>query len=65
MEDMENKMRNRLNEIYFGKTKNAVNRLRSVLTLAEAKKMKERERSFYCFTPRVLPYHMRDFGDPL
>ena len=59
VEEVENKMRNRLNEIYFGKTKNAVNRLRSVLTLAEVKEMKERERRFCCFTPRVLPYHMR------
>ena len=74
-------MRNTLNEIYFGKTKNAVNRLRSVLTLAEVKEMEERERRFCCFPsslpyhirgryfPSSLPYHMRgplrDFWDPL
>lgn len=39
IEDMENKMRNTLNEIYFGKTKNIVNDLRSVRSLGdEAKK---------------------------
>jgi len=33
---MENKIRNTLNEIYFGKTKDIVNGLRSVQPLAEA-----------------------------
>ena len=37
---MENKIRNTLNEIYFGKTKDIVNGLRSVQPLAEANKMK-------------------------
>ena len=34
VEDMENKMRSTLNEIYFGKTKDIVNDLRSVDSLA-------------------------------
>lgn len=38
IEDMENKIRNTLNEIYFGKTKDIVNGLRSVNSLDEAKK---------------------------
>ncbi|KAJ3106569.1 F-actin-capping protein subunit beta, partial [Physocladia obscura] len=38
VEDMELKMRNALHEIYFGKTKDIVNDLRSVQSLAEAKK---------------------------
>lgn len=37
IEDMENKMRNTLNEIYFGKTKDIVNDLRSVESLADVK----------------------------
>ena len=37
---MENKIRNTLNEIYFGKTRDIVNGLRSVQPLAEAKKTK-------------------------
>lgn len=40
VEDMENKMRNTLNEIYFGKTKDIVNSLRSVNTLADQSKQK-------------------------
>lgn len=35
VEDMENKIRNTLNEIYFGKTKDIVNGLRSVQPLSE------------------------------
>lgn len=35
IEDMENKIRNTLNEIYFGKTKDVVNGLRSVEVLAD------------------------------
>lgn len=35
VEDMENKIRNTLNEIYFGKTKDIVNGLRSVQLLAD------------------------------
>ncbi|CAL1262259.1 unnamed protein product [Larinioides sclopetarius] len=35
VEDMENKIRNTLNEIYFGKTKDIVNGLRSVQSLTE------------------------------
>jgi len=38
---MENKIRNTLNEIYFGKTKDIVNGLRSVQPLADDKKMKD------------------------
>lgn len=35
VEDMENKIRNTLNEIYFGKTKDIVNGLRSVQLLPD------------------------------
>jgi capping protein beta len=35
VEDMENKIRNTLNEIYFGKTRDIVNGLRSVQPLSE------------------------------
>ncbi|XP_075238250.1 F-actin-capping protein subunit beta isoform X1 [Lycorma delicatula] len=35
VEDMENKIRNTLNEIYFGKTKDIVNSLRSIQPLSE------------------------------
>lgn len=35
VEDMENKIRNTLNEIYFGKTKDIVNSLRSVQPLSD------------------------------
>ncbi|XP_034441983.1 F-actin-capping protein subunit beta isoform X2 [Hippoglossus hippoglossus] len=38
VEDMENKIRSTLNEIYFGKTKDIVNGLRSVQTLADKSK---------------------------
>ena len=38
---MENKIRSTLNEIYFGKTRDIVNGLRSVQPLAEAKKTKD------------------------
>lgn len=37
IEDMENKIRNTLNEIYFGKTKDIVNGLRSVMPLQDYK----------------------------
>lgn len=37
IEDMENKIRNTLNEIYFGKTKDIVNGLRSIQTLQDRK----------------------------
>ncbi|KAI0220915.1 F-actin-capping protein subunit beta [Lamellibrachia satsuma] len=40
IEDMENKIRNTLNEIYFGKTKDVVNGLRSTMQLSY---MKQRE----------------------
>jgi len=40
VEDMENKIRNTLNEIYFGKTRDIVNGLRSVQPLADAKQTK-------------------------
>lgn len=35
VEDMENKIRNTLNEIYFGKTKDIVNGLRSIQSLSD------------------------------
>jgi len=38
VEDMENKMRSTLNDIYFGKTKDIVNDLRSINNLEEKKK---------------------------
>lgn len=37
-QDMENKIRSTLNEIYFGKTKDIVNGLRSVQTFADKSK---------------------------
>lgn len=37
VEDMENKIRHTLNEIYFGKTKDIVNGLRSIQPLADLK----------------------------
>ena len=40
IEDMENRMRSTLNEIYFGKTKDIVNDLRSVTSLAGEKQKK-------------------------
>lgn len=36
-QDMENKIRNTLNEIYFGKTKDIVNGLRSTIPASEQK----------------------------
>ncbi|GAA6073932.1 F-actin-capping protein subunit beta isoform X1, partial [Tachysurus ichikawai] len=39
--DMENKIRSTLNEIYFGKTKDIVNGLRSVQTLAAVRAKQE------------------------
>ena len=41
VEDMENKIRNTLNEIYFGKTKDIVNGLRSVVPLKDANSAKD------------------------
>jgi len=41
VEDMENKIRSTLNEIYFGKTRDIVNGLRTVQPLAEAKNAKD------------------------
>jgi len=41
IEDMENKMRNTLNEIYFGKTKDIVNDLRSVANISDEKQKKK------------------------
>jgi capping protein beta len=38
---MENKIRSTLNEIYFGKTRDIVNGLRSVQPLEEARKTKD------------------------
>lgn len=47
VEDMENKMRNTLNEIYFGKTKDIVNALRSVQSLEDAGKMKNMQAELF------------------
>merc|ERR1711972_842119 len=41
VEDMENKIRNTLNEIYFGKTRDIVNGLRSVEPLSDASKTED------------------------
>merc|ERR1712200_60453 len=41
VEDMENKIRSPLNEIYFGKTRDIVNGLRSVQPLGSTRKMEE------------------------
>ena len=50
MEDMENKIRNTLNEIYFGKTRDIVNGLRSVVPLSDANKTKDLQVSFTLYT---------------
>lgn len=44
VEDMENKIRNTLNEIYFGKTRDILNGLRSVESLADGKQQEELRR---------------------
>lgn len=41
VEDMENKIRTTLNEIYFGKTRDIVNGLRSINTLSDQKQKAE------------------------
>jgi len=41
IEEMENKMRNTLNEIYFGKTKDIVNDLRSMFALSDVNKQQQ------------------------
>ena len=41
VEDMENKIRSTLNEIYFGKTRDIVNGLRSATSLADQQKKQE------------------------
>lgn len=41
VEEMENKIRNQLSEIYFGKSKDIVNDLRSISSLSEARKQAE------------------------
>jgi len=41
VEEMENKMRNTLNEIYFGKTKDIVNDLRSMFALSDVNKQQK------------------------
>ena len=63
---MENKIRNTLNEIYFGKTKDIVNGLRSVQPLAEANKMKDlqviiRFKSiFLSYSKKIIYYFIRE-----
>merc|ERR1712083_554838 len=62
VEDMENKIRNTLNEIYFGKTKDIVNGLRSVQPLAEANKMKDlRTSCSTSYNKRMLARLTKDF----
>jgi capping protein beta len=41
VEEMENMMRTTLNEIYFGKTKDVVNDLRSLMSQADRSKQKD------------------------
>ncbi|XP_065174619.1 F-actin-capping protein subunit beta-like [Sycon ciliatum] len=45
IEDMENKIRGTLNEIYFGKTRDVVNDLRSVRNLSEARMQQDAQRA--------------------
>lgn len=47
VEDMENKMRNTLNEIYFGKTRDIVNSLRSIHSLADQGKQKQVQQELF------------------
>merc|ERR1711944_176708 len=54
VEDMENKIRNTLNEIYFGKTRDIVNGLRSVQPLSENKQQEAFKRTF------LLPLVLRE-----
>ena len=51
---MENKIRNTLNEIYFGKTKDIVNGLRSVQPLSEANKMKDLQASVHLTLVEII-----------
>ena len=44
VEDMEFKMRHSLQDIYFGKTKDIVNDLRSIQSLSEKRKQDEMQR---------------------
>jgi len=44
VEDMELKMRNLLQEVYFGKTKDVVGDLRSLATLSEANRERDTHR---------------------
>lgn len=44
IEDMEIKMRNLLQEVYFGKTKDVVNDLRSIPSLEQERKQREIQR---------------------
>lgn len=65
VEDMENKIRNTLNEIYFGKTRDIVNGLRSVVPLKDANTAKDlqvgdtilhmNKTYFFIFAERVAP----------
>ncbi|KAJ7393571.1 hypothetical protein OS493_006556 [Desmophyllum pertusum] len=47
VEDMENKMRNTLNDIYFGKTRDIVNALRSVNSLADKDKQSQIQKELF------------------
>lgn len=44
VEDMESKMRNQLQEVYFGKAKDVVGDLRSIGSLSEGQKERETQR---------------------
>ena len=44
IEDMETKMRHLLKDVYFGKTKDTVNDLRSIESLAKVRKQQELQR---------------------
>jgi len=45
VEDMENKIRNTLYEIYFGKTRDIVNGLRSIQPLADSKQQEDNRKA--------------------
>jgi len=58
VEDMENKIRNTLNEIYFGKTKDIVNGLRSTVPLADANKTRDLQKEL------LETLHQKNAGQP-
>jgi capping protein beta len=52
VEDMEIKMRNLLQEVYFGKTRDVVNDLRSLDDLAKARMQRELQKELVGFIKR-------------